>query len=154
MYTKIKEIKFSIILVTFKRCDLVLTCLKEIFLQLKNRDDWEILLVVNGDDQKTLSALQEKYPRIIPYKTPAISPAEARNFLIKKAKGEYLCFLDDDTMPCENYFKTALEFIADHNKVDVFGGPDTVFPNASFFENTVGFISPLSSCYGHYEITS
>ena len=146
MQEKVRKIKFSIILVTYKRCDLIKICLREISLQLNNRDDWEILLVVNGNDQKTVSHLQ-KYPWINAFQISATSPAQARNILIKEAKGEYLCFLDDDAMPCKDYFKTAVEFISNYCEVDVFGGPDTVFPDASFFERTVGMaiLSPLAT---------
>ena len=141
------RIKFSVILVTYRRCDYLKACLREIFAQLKMRNDWEILLVVNGEDRETVSLLKEMYPHIRSFQIPAVSPAQARNILIKKAMGEYLCFLDDDSMPGENYFNIALEFISDNPKVDVFGGPETVFPDASSFEETVGMalLSPMAT---------
>ena len=147
MQQKIKRIKFSIILVTYRRWDLLRTCLRETLLQLKKRNDWEVLVIVNGEDEITSSLLKKEFPHIRFFRTHPVTPAQARNILIKKACGEYLCFLDDDSMPGENYFASALNFISKYPDVDVFGGPDTVFPNASFFEQIVGMalLSPMAT---------
>ena len=147
MQKKIDRIKFSIILVTFRRCNQLEICLDEIFSQLSGRNDWEVLLVVNGEDEKTWSWIKGYHSPVRVFQIKSVTPAQARNTLIEKALGKYLCFLDDDSMPGENYFKTALEFILVHPEVDVFGGPDTVFPDASVFEQTVGMalLSPMAT---------
>ncbi|MCY4523166.1 MAG: glycosyltransferase [Halobacteriovoraceae bacterium] len=147
MRQRITPVKFTVILVTYRRWHFLKTCLREIFFQLKTRNDWEILVIVNGEDHKTSLGLKSEFSQVNVLHTPTVSPAQARNILIKKARGEYLCFLDDDSMPGKNYFKMALDFISSAPRVDVFGGPDTVFPDASWFEKVVGMtlLSPMAT---------
>ena len=67
-----------------------------------------------------------------------IPVGEARNILIEQAKGEFLCFLDDDITLPPGYFNHAETFLAKESEVDVFGGPDQTGPGASDFQLVLG----------------
>lgn len=140
------RILFTVIIVTHGRWNDLKRCLKEIFFQWRGREDAEILILLNGKDEETERHLND-YPSLKIFKTSFLSPAEARNILIRKARGSYLCCLDDDAVPAEHYFFKACDFIRRHPGVDVFGGPETVCHDASFFEKTVGMAlsSPMAT---------
>ena len=137
---------FSIIIVTWRRFSYLKKCLEEISFQLKGRDDGEILILINGEDKETENSLKN-FPSLRVFKNSSLTPGEARNILITKASGTYVFCLDDDASPSEGYFNKVFEFIHRHPEVDVFGGPEIIFKDASLFEQTVGMAlsSPMAT---------
>jgi glycosyltransferase involved in cell wall biosynthesis len=63
-------------------------------------EDWELIIVQDGDNPETHQLLAEwlaKEPRIRHFERPAVGTiAEASNFGIEQARGEYIAILDDD----------------------------------------------------------
>ena len=60
--------------------------------------DFEILIVDDGSTDPATVRLLEGYerPRTVVYRTPNQGLAAARNYLVARARGEYLCALDAD----------------------------------------------------------
>jgi len=51
--------------------------------------------------------------------------SKARNLGWKKAKGEYVAYIDDDAIAGEHWVKNILDFISHHPSILAFGGPYT-----------------------------
>jgi glycosyltransferase involved in cell wall biosynthesis len=140
--------KITLIILTHHRLELIKACLKSIENQQANPFELEIVALLNGVDDDTHDFLN-KYEsetsnfRFIALKQ-SIPVGEARNILIGKSTGEYICFIDDDVELPSNYFKTAFGIIELNNQLDVFGGPDQMKPSSSVFQEV------LSKVMGSY----
>ncbi|HPT65903.1 MAG TPA: glycosyltransferase [Candidatus Woesebacteria bacterium] len=109
--------KFSVIIPVRKTNDY----LKETLLKLKKQSykNFEVLVIT---DKLSGSA----------------NPSEKRNLGAKKAKGEYLAFLDDDSYPHQNYFKNALKLIEKNPEFASFCGPCLTPPKDNSFQKASG----------------
>lgn len=138
---------FSIILLSFKRLDLLKNCLESIgMLENPSKLNFEILICVNGDDQETKDYLDEKGYEYLNLQT-CEPVGEARNKLIRKAKGHFLLFIDDDVELPKNYLLHATqELIAD--EVDVFGGPDQSVVSRNHFQCVLNNLMRSYFCMG------
>lgn len=91
-----KNIKVSVVIPTYNQEKLVIKCLNSI----PKREDIEIIAVNDGSTDNTKESLYEykrSYPdlKIITYKNNR-GVSYARNKGLKKAQGEYVCFIDSD----------------------------------------------------------
>lgn len=121
----------SIIIVTFKRQNLLKNCLESIFQQQKNSFNLQIIVVINGHDPETDNLLQKLPFNFNIIKKPKGSPGDARNQGIKKVQSPYILFLDDDVILPLFYFQKAEKIIRQGPDIDVFGGPDQNYPQAT-----------------------
>ncbi len=135
---------YSIIIVTYERTELLQKCITEI---RKQSPQTPIYVGVNGSDNKSTQYLQS-ISQVTCKSFPKITPGEVRNELIKLVETPWICFLDDDIIPCENYFKMAEDNIA-MKSLDIFGGPDTSYPNEDKLEQAISLAltSPLATAH-------
>lgn len=137
-------IKITVIILTYKRINLIKNCLKSIIDQNDYSFEIEVLVLVNGKDEETTRYLEEITGNNQLIKFTALEKetpvGEARNILIKQAKGDFLCFLDDDITLPTKYFKQAELFLINNSEVDIFGGPDQTGPYASDFQQVLGAV--------------
>ena len=68
------------------------------------------------------------------------NPSEKRNLGAKKAKGEYLAFLDDDSYPHKNYFKNAIKLVKKNPKFAAFCGPCLTPPKDNPYQKASGLL--------------
>lgn len=110
--------KYSIVVVTYNRQKELLNCLESIA-RCASPYPYEVIVVFNGDRAylEKCAQLYKNFQMMFIHKS---TPANARNFAAKQAKGEYLFFLDDDCILPENYFSN-MDFTQGW---DVLGGPD------------------------------
>lgn len=86
---------FSIIIATYNRAKLLPRAVESILDQSFKK--WELLIVDDGSaDDTRLVVQQYEDPRIHYYFKENEEKSRARNYGIERAKGKYLCFLDDD----------------------------------------------------------
>lgn len=144
-----KNIKISIVIVTFKRPKLLARCLDSIA-AATGKPPHEILVVINGSDSKSSELVSKHSTQLIQLKA-RVTPGEARNRAAAKATGEYILFLDDDVYLPPHYFEKASEYYSS-SKVDVFGGPDQTATDACFFERAIGtaLTSPMATASTRY----
>ncbi|MDO8555712.1 MAG: glycosyltransferase [Nanoarchaeota archaeon] len=81
-----------------------------------------------------------------------LNPSENRNRAIKKAKGKFLVFLDDEAMVCREYFHLAEKFFSVHPEVSIVGGPQLTPKSDGFFGKVSGYV--MSSFFGAYVMAS
>jgi glycosyltransferase involved in cell wall biosynthesis len=100
--------------------------------------DFEILIVDDGSTDPQTVRLLDNYvrPKTTAYRTPNRKLAAARNFLIERARGEYLCALDaDDKLHPEYLDKTVATLEKDSSlgfvstRLQAFGADTRVWPD-------------------------
>lgn len=111
----------TIIVINFNGKKYILNCLKSIF---KNcYQNYEIIVVDNGSTDDSLQAIRKifkdkKNLQFLNLKRN-FGPAYARNQGVKKAKGDYLGFLDNDTLVNQNWIKEALVEFEKNKKLGI-----------------------------------
>lgn len=132
--------KFSIIVVTFNRKKTLASCLESIRAQTRNFP-FEVIVILNGD-LTYLDKYRSQFREFSFCHIPFTTMSGARNIASKKAKGEYLFFLDEDCILPKDY----LENINFDLGWDVLGGPDQAPKSALPFQRLIAraLASPLS----------
>lgn len=101
------DIKLSIIIVNYNTSEL----LKECLLSIKTDVHHEIIVIDNASSDESISMLKKNFPGVLVIENSKdIGFAAANNQGIRKARGEYILFLNPDTLISgENIFETLLE---------------------------------------------
>jgi len=108
---------FSIIIPTYNRAGFIEKTVKSVLNQTYT--NFELIVVDDGSTDNTkeiVTSINDKKIRY--YWKENAERGAARNFGIKKAKGEYITFLDSDDLFYTNHLKEALKYIT-KNKPDV-----------------------------------
>lgn len=109
----------SIVLPVYNVQDYLLRCVDSIINQMHTCI--EIILVDDGstDNSRELcDIIAEKYDYICAYHKPNGGLADARNYGLRKANGEYIVFIDSDDWIDTNYFSVVIDHLCT-NKPDV-----------------------------------
>ena len=117
--------KFSLIICTYQRPKAIVELLKSV--QLQSIYPNEILIVDGSEDDDTKNILTKKpFKNICYFKVTEKHRGltKQRNFGIKKVAGgiEVVCFLDDDTILDENYFKELINSYTNYPNAVGIGG--------------------------------
>ena len=103
--------KISVIIPTYKPKDYLWECLDSLVAQTFAKEDFEVLLVLNGCDEPYKSQI-DKY--IEAHKTDMNlkflhtlqgGVSNARNMALEQAEGQFICFIDDDDYVSETYLE-------------------------------------------------
>ncbi len=107
--------KLSIIISTHNRIKELTRCLD--LVNKQTFSDYEILIIDQNSSLPGIDELVSKYPKAEYYKFKKnLGPCIARNFASKKAKGEFILFLDDDAFIFdENILKSVIEIAEENN---------------------------------------
>ena len=96
-------IKISVVIPTFRRPQLLRTCLSSLKGQSFPKENFEVIVVSDGPDEITKAAIEEFYYSDLQFfflQMPVKKgPAAARNIGWQQAKGILIAFTDDDTLP-------------------------------------------------------
>lgn len=91
----------SIIIITRNREQEVLACLKSVFTM--NYPNFEAILVDNGSSDNTVKEVKKEFPKtILVLSKTNLGPNGGKNLGQKKAKGDFVFFLDSDTIADKN----------------------------------------------------
>ncbi len=136
--------KYSIIIITHNRNELLRNCLKSIQ-EATHSNSHEIIVIINGDDNDTVHSLSSINQDIKWRTIEATTPGQARNIAIEMSSYSFLCFLDDDTIVPKQYFEIAMPNLT--KDLAILGGPDKTYPNSTLFEEAIGetLKSPLAT---------
>ena len=102
--------KISIIIPTYKPKAYLWECLDAICRQTFPREDFEVLIVLNGCDEPYKSQIKHYIDEHTEIKWSFIQldqggVSNARNFAIEHSKGEYIAFIDDDDIISPTYLE-------------------------------------------------
>ena len=96
---KVESLFLSIIIPVFNGEKYILRCIKSILSQELSKELYEIILINDGSQDKSLdicNALSLEYSHIIVLDQPNSGQGTARNFGMSIAKGKYITFVDID----------------------------------------------------------
>jgi len=94
--------KVSIVIPTFNRKDELRGCLNSIYRQ--DYPNFEVLVIENGSTDGTKEMILEEYPDVKLFSSGRnLYISKARNFGIAKSVGEYVWFLDSDSVISNNH---------------------------------------------------
>ncbi len=129
---------FSVIIPVYNRPDEVGELLGSFLDQ--SFSDYEIIIVEDGSRVKCKEMVDTFSGRLrIKYlEKENGGPALARNFGAGQAVGEYLLFLDSDTVLPKGFLGNVSEYLS-HSPVDLFGGPDMSSESFSALQKAIGY---------------
>jgi GT2 family glycosyltransferase len=105
-----KVIDVSVIIVNYNSFELLDNCLHSIFV-FTNEITIEVIVVDNNSEQGNVSKIINKYPGVILIKNSSnLGFAAANNQGIKLANGNYILFLNNDTLFLENTIKKVFDW--------------------------------------------
>ncbi|MBN2547921.1 MAG: glycosyltransferase family 2 protein [Anaerolineales bacterium] len=116
---------FSVIICTYNRADLLAQALETVCQQTLPKERYEIIVVDNNSTDHTSEVVkrcQAAYSNVFYYLDQEAGSSHARNWGARKARGQYLAFLDDDCKAPEGWLAVAVE-VVDRAAPGVFGGP-------------------------------
>ncbi len=118
-------IKFSIIICTYNREELLNNCLSSLTEQVNPPDNFEVIVVDNNSKDGTAELVNRYIKdydnfRYVMEKNQGLSYARNRGCL--EARGEYLVYLDDDAKATKKYLH-AVDWVLNKYKPDLMGGP-------------------------------
>lgn len=149
--TNKSELSFQVILITWKRKELLRKCLsslREAGIDLS----FQLILVINGRDLDTVEMLESEFSELGYQQINQTSPSSARNFALKSCNTTWAYFIDDDSWVEKDYFSKACNYLEALNTAAVFGGPDFTPQDSSLFQKAIGktLTSPLATASTRY----
>ena len=131
MTDKVRNLKFSVIITTFNRAQVLVKCLETLCNQNYPKDDYEVLVVNNNSVDETEEVVLdfiERHPDtdIKYYFVPRSGQVYARQIGILAAKNEILSFTDDDGLlvpdwlaEIANVFRISDEIVGVAGKIEI-----------------------------------
>lgn len=102
---------FSIVIPTCNRPALVKRCLYQVFAQeLPKGVGFEVVIGDDSHGDPSEKSINRYFPEAIWVRGPGRGPAANRNHAARKAQGEWLVFIDDDTEPHPGFLNGYLEY--------------------------------------------
>ena len=110
--------KVSVIIVNFNGKNLLEKCLNSLF--KIDYDNFEVILVDNNSTDESVDFIIKNYPSITPIKLDSNKGfAEPNNIGSKSAKGEYLLFLNNDTVVTPNFISEMIKVIENNDQIGI-----------------------------------
>lgn len=119
------KIFISVIVCTFNRGNILEYCLNSLSNQLTNSVNYEVIIIDNNSTDNTNLIIKnfiKKCSNFRTYTEKNQGLAFARNTGFKKAFGNYIAYIDDDSIAPNNWIEEIISFIKRHPNVKVFGG--------------------------------
>lgn len=130
-----RPVRLSIIVCTRNRAQLLPLCLESL---VRQRDvaegDYEILVVDNGSTDKTrqvVEGVQRQSERVRYFYESKLGLSVARNAGVRQARGEIVCFGDDDALAAPDFVKEILSSFQDPDVLCVGGKIVASWPDGS-----------------------
>jgi GT2 family glycosyltransferase len=97
----------SIIIINFNGGDIIHECINSIYETVMNR--FEIILIDNKSSDNSSEKCKEKWPEIKLIQNEENIGLTARNIGIKESKGEFIVFLDSDTVVTNGWLENLIQ---------------------------------------------
>ncbi|MBP7461258.1 MAG: glycosyltransferase, partial [Candidatus Delongbacteria bacterium] len=120
--------EISVIVCTYNRAELLEKCLQSLAGQSLPATEYEVIIIDNHSSDTTLETAKlflNNHPNFSYFMENRQGLSHARNLGVTKSRGDYLAFIDDDSMADHNWLSEALSIIRSHHP-DIFGG--AVYP--------------------------
>jgi len=115
------QILFSVIIVSYKKLNILIDCLDSIYKYNDIGDKLEIIVVDNSPEDSIYSYIKSNYNNVIILKSENRGFGAANNLGARIARGKYLLFLNPDTILIEPIFQFAIKKFEENNNLAWFG---------------------------------
>jgi len=138
--TKNNKPLVSVIVTTFNRADLIGETIESILNQTYT--NFELIIVDDGSTDNTEGVVKKYNDKKIQYiKTGNWGgPAHPRNIGIKKAKGEYIAFCDDDDLWYPQKLEKQIQFLSNNDIIGVGSNTESI-GDTTYFHNRNGKVA-------------
>ena len=107
-------IDITVIIPSYKPQEYLKECIQSIAQQTLDKSQFELIIVLNGCDHPyhdRINTILQQYPQLQAHvlQTEAPGVSNARNLGMEHAKGENICFIDDDDWISHNYLEYLLK---------------------------------------------
>lgn len=90
------------------------TCLPALRIQEPPGIDWEVLVLDNGSSDGTADWLRREHPWVRLFESPTNTGfCAGNNFLVRKAEGDAVAFLNNDTRPAEGWLAALVRALSE-----------------------------------------
>lgn len=113
--------RLSVIIVTFRNIEIIKNCLDSIYRYNDIGDELEVIISDNTPDYSVYDFVKQNYPSVELIKNDNIGFGAGNNKGADIAKGEYLLFLNPDTLLIEPVFRFAIDCFDDNRELVMFG---------------------------------
>jgi glycosyltransferase involved in cell wall biosynthesis len=137
-------IKISVVIPTFRRPQLLKTCLSSLKEQSFPKENFEVIVVSDGPDEIIKAAIEDFYHSDLQFfflQMPVKKgPAAARNFGWQQAKGILIAFTDDDTLPNPSWLNNIWKAYNEEKEIAFTGAVKVPLnnPPTDYEKNTAG----------------
>lgn len=112
---------FSIIIVSYNKCDIILSCIKSIRENLKN-ENYELIIIDNNSSENNVLLIKKEFPEIIIVENKTnYGFGKACNQGAALAKYQNLVFCNSDIIFQDNPIGKMIDFISKNNNIGVVG---------------------------------
>lgn len=124
----------SVIIPTYQRPALLKRCLVQLAEQSLPPDQFEIIVVMDGEDSSTKELLWQLVTRYVhlnlQWRTLPLKsgPAAARNMGWRNSEGDLVVFTDDDTLPGKNWLEVFWQSFIEHKQQCIAFSGKTIVP--------------------------
>jgi GT2 family glycosyltransferase len=113
-----KNPELSVVILSFNVKELLINCLQSLFDNKSSEDHWQVIVVDNNSADGSLEEAKKQFPEIEPYQTGAnLGFARGNNYAVPYIKGEFVLFLNPDTLVVKDVIQKSLEFMRADEKV-------------------------------------
>jgi hypothetical protein len=116
-----ENILFSVIIVSYKKLDILINCLNSIDKYNDIGDKLEIIVVDNSPEDNIYNYIKSNYKNVRILKSENRGFGASNNLGAKIARGKYLLFLNPDTVLIEPIFQFAIKKFEENNNLALFG---------------------------------
>ena len=113
--------KLSVIIVSYENCEILRDCLESIKKFNDLKDEVEIIISDNSITKNVYEMVKKDYPEIQIIKNNNIGFGPANNRAVDISGGEYLLFLNPDTILLEPIFQFAVDKFEQQSNLALFG---------------------------------
>ena len=132
------SIKISVIIPTYNRAEYICDSIDSVFEQNYNKSSFEVIVIDDGSTDNTKAVIKKYGNKVRYFSIPhSGKPAVARNFGIKKAKGDLIAFQDSDDVWPKDKFKNQIHIFDDENIVMSYGQALAINSNGLVSDNKI-----------------
>lgn len=117
----VNKIKLSVIIVAYKNKKLLDDCIKSINANNDAIAETEIIVVDNSPNEEVSDLIKNTYPNVVFIKSNNRGFGAGNNEGVRISKGDYLLFLNPDTVLLEPVFKFAINKFEADSRLGIFG---------------------------------
>ena len=110
-----QSVDLSIIIVSYNTKDILRGCLESIFAHTKMKYTYKVIVVDNASKDGSTEMVKENFSTVFLIEnTQNVGFSKANNQGIKKSKGQYVLFLNSDTVVYDKTLETMITFMDSH----------------------------------------